>query len=98
MQFFVRGTCTMIDAAVQRDVDGIPKGSHYVRVPIIIVQPNAAALPVACRAAGRRYVAFDSFDSRLKKISCQSGPKINQKNAVPSGIQYQISSACVLLG
>ena len=34
MQFFVRGTCTMIDAAVQRDVDGIPKGSHYVRVPI----------------------------------------------------------------
>jgi hypothetical protein len=32
MQFFVRGTCTMIDAAVQRDVDGIPKGSHYVSV------------------------------------------------------------------
>ena len=30
MQFFVRGTCTMIAAAVQRDVDGIPKGSHYV--------------------------------------------------------------------
>jgi hypothetical protein len=30
MQFFVRGTCTMIDAAVQRDVDGIPEGSHYV--------------------------------------------------------------------
>src|SRR4029453_11217136 len=27
MQFFVRGTCTMIDAAVQRDVDGIVK-SH----------------------------------------------------------------------
>src|SRR5512147_787277 len=23
----------MIDAAVQRDVDGIPKGSHYARVP-----------------------------------------------------------------
>src|SRR4029077_18862555 len=32
MQFFVRGTCTMIDAAVQCDVDGIPKGSHYVHL------------------------------------------------------------------
>src|SRR5437763_652310 len=36
MQFFVRGTCTMIDAAVQRDVDGIPKGSHYV----LLMWPN----------------------------------------------------------
>src|ERR1700730_8275344 len=30
MQFFVRGYCTMIAAPVQCDVDGIPKGSHYV--------------------------------------------------------------------
>jgi hypothetical protein len=30
MQFFVRGTCTMIAAPVQGDVDGIPKGSHHV--------------------------------------------------------------------
>jgi hypothetical protein len=30
MQFFVRGSCTMIDAAVQCDVDGIAKRSHYV--------------------------------------------------------------------
>jgi hypothetical protein len=30
MQLFVRGDCTMIAAAVQSDVDGIPKGSHYV--------------------------------------------------------------------
>jgi hypothetical protein len=36
MQFFVCGTCTMIDAAVQRDVDGIPKGSHYV----LLMWPN----------------------------------------------------------
>ena len=28
MQFFVRGNCTMIAAAVQGDVDGITKGSH----------------------------------------------------------------------
>src|SRR6185436_19962349 len=35
MQFFVRGTFTIIDAAVQRDVDGVPKGSHDVNVPPI---------------------------------------------------------------
>src|SRR6266446_2841868 len=28
----VRGHCTMIAAPVQCDVDGIPKGSHYVTV------------------------------------------------------------------
>jgi len=33
MQVFVRGYCTMIAAPVQCDVDGIPKGSHYARVP-----------------------------------------------------------------
>jgi hypothetical protein len=30
MQLIIRGTCTMIDAPVQRDIDGIPKGSHEV--------------------------------------------------------------------
>jgi hypothetical protein len=30
MQLFVREHCTMIAAPVQCDVDGIPKGSHYV--------------------------------------------------------------------
>ena len=35
MQVFVRGNCTMIAAPVQCDVDGIPKGSHYVSVPPI---------------------------------------------------------------
>jgi hypothetical protein len=33
MQVFVREHCTMIAAPVQCDVDGIPKGSHSVRVP-----------------------------------------------------------------
>ena len=28
MQFFVRGYYTMIAAPVQRDIDGIPQGSH----------------------------------------------------------------------
>jgi len=40
MQVFVREHCTMIAAPVQCDVDGIPKGSHYVRVPIAIGRPN----------------------------------------------------------
>src|SRR5687768_15549932 len=30
MQVFVRENSTMIAAPIQRDVDGIPKGSHYV--------------------------------------------------------------------
>jgi hypothetical protein len=33
MQVFVRENCTMIAGPVQGDVDGIPKGSHYERVP-----------------------------------------------------------------
>src|SRR5438270_13582677 len=40
MQVFVREHCTMIAAPVQCDVDEIPKGSHYVRAPIAIGQPN----------------------------------------------------------
>jgi hypothetical protein len=32
MQVFVRQYCAMIAAAVQCDVDGIAKGSHYARV------------------------------------------------------------------
>ena len=41
MQIFVREHCTVIAAPVQCDVDGIPEGSHYVRVPIAIGRPNA---------------------------------------------------------
>src|ERR1700736_1391912 len=37
MQLFVRAYCTMIAAPVQCDVDGIPKRSHYARVPRITV-------------------------------------------------------------
>jgi len=33
MQVFIRDHFTMIAAPVQRDVDGIPKGAHYVRIP-----------------------------------------------------------------
>src|SRR5262249_61353151 len=45
MQLFIRGTCAMIAAPVQSDVDGIPKGSHYLRVPIAIAQPNENQFP-----------------------------------------------------
>ena len=33
MQVFVRRDCTMIAAPIQRDVDRVPKGSHFARVP-----------------------------------------------------------------
>ena len=42
----------MIAAPVQRDVDGIPKGSHYVRVPIAIGRPNKAKLSHRWRRRG----------------------------------------------
>jgi hypothetical protein len=35
MQVFVREHFTMITAPVQCDVDGIPKRSHYARVPLM---------------------------------------------------------------
>src|SRR5437899_3683865 len=38
MQVFVRGDCTMIAAPVQCDVDGVPKGSHYITVSTIKVR------------------------------------------------------------
>ena len=40
MQVFIRGNWTMIAAAVQCDVDGIPKGLHYAKIPIATGQPN----------------------------------------------------------
>lgn len=35
MQFRIRGTCAEIATTVHSDVDGIPKGSHAVRLPPI---------------------------------------------------------------
>src|SRR6188474_2944369 len=57
MQLFVRDDCTVIAAPVQRDVDRIPKGSHYVRVPIAtgfepppcwVISPRQLGLEVSC--------------------------------------------------
>src|SRR6185369_8821186 len=53
MQLLVRGDRTVIAAPVQCDVDGIPKGSHYVRVPIAMGGPNDTACSAAARGAGR---------------------------------------------
>jgi hypothetical protein len=47
MQFFVRDYCTMITAPVQRDVDGISKGSHFVRVPLTVQRRKPCTLPLA---------------------------------------------------
>jgi len=35
MQVFVDEAYTMIAAPVQCDVDGVPKGSHFARVPLM---------------------------------------------------------------
>jgi len=45
MQLFVRGNCTMIAAPVQCDVDGIPKGSHSVRVPPMVKRSQLCPSP-----------------------------------------------------
>src|SRR5437773_5820813 len=47
MQVFVRGYCTMIAAPVQCDVDGIPKGSHYV----LLKRPNGSRLSCGAPSA-----------------------------------------------
>jgi hypothetical protein len=44
MQVFVRGDCTMIAAPVQCDVDGVPKGSHFARVPPMGYTGDGAAV------------------------------------------------------
>jgi hypothetical protein len=65
MQVFVRRDCAMIAAPVQCDVDGIPKGSHYVRVPIAIGRPNETQdqLPLT----GASLVNIENF---LIKFQC----------------------------
>src|SRR6185295_917800 len=77
MQLFVRDNCTVIAAPVQRDVDRIPKGSHYVRVPIAtgfepppcwVISPRQLGLEVSCAVDA-------SFNARLKCHTSQMGRK-----------------------
>jgi hypothetical protein len=53
----------MIAASVQCDVDGIPKGSHYVRVPIAIGQPNE--LKLSQGSGDRKLAALPSILATL---------------------------------
>src|SRR4029434_6907904 len=72
MQLFVRGNCTMIAAPVQSDVDGIPKGSHYV----LLKRANAA---LSCEPSARspceaRQLQTRSSAARIIRsnhLSCQ---------------------------
>jgi hypothetical protein len=52
MQVFVRENCTMIAAPVQCDVDGIPKGSHYVLLDGLTSAFCRAALSAKRRGKG----------------------------------------------
>jgi hypothetical protein len=61
MQLFVREHFTVIAAPVQCDVDGIPKGSHSVRVPIIQGHSNDSrfAAPLFWRRAADAGLGLD---------------------------------------
>jgi hypothetical protein len=52
MHVFVRDHFTMIAAPVQCDVDGVPKGSHYVRVSL---QPRPTPRTIAAGLRRMRY-------------------------------------------
>ncbi len=57
----------MIAAPVQCDVDGIPKGSHYVRVPIAIGRPNGWRLSGE-RSGAERVRCSRGFGDRLSAL------------------------------
>src|SRR5947208_2986058 len=61
MQVFVREHCTMIAAPVQCDVDVIPKGSHYVRVPPMI---------------GEKYIGLDVHQATISVAVMDSKGKV----------------------
>ena len=80
MQVFVRDNCTVIAASVQCDVDGVPKGSHYVRIPIAIGLPNATAVQQRARRSLRSLVrpavrdggsAGHSMDPKQTSVACR---------------------------
>src|SRR5262249_42187934 len=63
MQVFVREHFTVIAAPVQCDVDGIPKGSHYVRVPIAIRRPNVPMSGAEAQRGGVRSMGLLGGDT-----------------------------------
>jgi len=78
MQVFVRDHYTMIAAPVQRDVDGIPKGSHYVRVPIAIGRPNEKELSHRWQRRALLYSQLSTLNSQLSTLNSQHSTLISQ--------------------
>src|SRR5574341_1710685 len=68
MHVFVRDHDTMIAAPVQCDVDGIPKGSRHVRVPIAIGPPNGWRL--SCGALKKD--SFHNLRAPPASSACQA--------------------------
>ena len=59
MQVFVRRYYTMIAAPVQCDVDGIPKGPHYGRVPPMGLIGNVSPNQVVAEFESRKFKAVE---------------------------------------
>jgi integrase len=59
MQVFVDDAYTMIAAPVQCDVDGIPKGSHFARVPPVMrAWIESGVRPIVQEALGHSTIAI----------------------------------------
>jgi hypothetical protein len=65
MQVVVRGDCAMIAAPVQCDVDGVPKGSHFAKVPSFEVDFDKVAS--AKEILGTRTLT-DTVDAALDEV------------------------------
>jgi hypothetical protein len=66
----------MIAAPVQCDVDGIPKGSHYVRVPIAIGRPNGLRFSGSPSERSERPSRSEGRRVRCKRVL---GPPTSQE-------------------
>src|SRR5438034_5513105 len=78
MQVFVRGYCTIIAAPVQCDVDGIPKGSHYV----LLKWPNGSRLTSGLPARPRKDVGRTVTPARAQTLRFQKGITARQLQAL----------------
>src|SRR5262249_1808758 len=86
---FVRDHHTMIAAPVQCDVDGIPKGSHYVRVPIAIRQGNQLELDCNLQSISASKI---HFAARHCRTSTTTHGKIRVQKSAKKTICHMESS------
>ena len=78
MQLFVRHHHPVIAAAIEGDVDGIPKGSHYVRLPADGVRSKQATaasndqqrLPQPARGNGLLEFRLEASGHRRVRLNC----------------------------